>query len=525
MSIPLYLKYRPSKLSELIGQDIIVRTFTNSINNNKLGHAYLLTGPRGCGKTSTARIFAKSLNCKEGQSSNPCGKCINCIEISQGISPDVIELDAASNRKVEDIEPLIEKSYYAAQTAKYKIYILDEIHMFSGHAFNALLKTIEEPPPNVIFILATTEEHKVLATIISRCQRFLFKPIDEKSLNKRLIEIAKLENINITESAISIISKLSRGGFRDALSLLDQIGVLSSENQVIDKDLVSELFGKLSDNLLENLTNALLNYNFEDTLKACDEILNKGIDPVQGVKNLIEYQIDLIEQDLEKKTFDINKKNRLLEIIEECLKLEQSLKYNTQSALRFKASMLSFSLLIASPPTPLKPPNPLKGESNLSSILPLSPTPLLKEKEIERKSDDPLETLINNVKLPPFKALLSQQAFIISDTQEVLTIGIGEAFFNKINDESKIAEMRNILGKNVIIKKGEKPIKNPPTPLTEGEEKTSKPPSPLLENDIDIEDEEYKIVKVAQEYLGAKLVGKNDFENNQEEDIDSEENT
>ena len=195
--IPLYRKYRPQMLEEVVGQEHIKKALKNAIELDKISHAYLFTGPRGTGKTSTARIFAKSLNCKEGPTISPCGVCANCVDITNSTPMDVIEIDAASNRKVEDAQNILEKVMYAPVNSRYKIYIIDEVHMLSTTAFNALLKTLEEPPKNVIFILATTEVHKVLDTIKSRCQRFDFKRITTDDIVKHLRYISDLSLIHI----------------------------------------------------------------------------------------------------------------------------------------------------------------------------------------------------------------------------------------------------------------------------------------------------------------------------------------
>ena len=216
---PLYLKYRPQTLSELVGQEVVSKTLTNAINYNKIVHAYLLCGPRGTGKTSTARILAKSLNCEKGITTEPCGKCVSCESIVNGSSLDVIEIDAASHRKVEDAEDLINRVNLATYGSRFKIYIIDEVHMLTDHAFNALLKTLEEPPQNVIFILATTEEYKVIPTIISRCQKLDFKPVTQKDLELRIEYISKNEKINIDKSIISFVSKRSTGCLTDPVKL------------------------------------------------------------------------------------------------------------------------------------------------------------------------------------------------------------------------------------------------------------------------------------------------------------------
>ncbi|MBR1373355.1 DNA polymerase III subunit gamma/tau, partial [bacterium] len=207
--VPLYRKYRPQTLDMLVGQEHIKKTLTSAIELGKIAHAFLFTGPRGTGKTSTARILAKSLNCKNGPTIHPCGECESCKDIMNTVPIDVIEIDAASNRKVEDTQSILEKIQYVPVHGKYKIYIIDEVHMLTNHAFNALLKTLEEPPENVIFILATTEVHKVLDTIKSRCQRFDFRRITTEDIVKHLRYISDKENINISDDALFTIAKNS----------------------------------------------------------------------------------------------------------------------------------------------------------------------------------------------------------------------------------------------------------------------------------------------------------------------------
>ena len=219
--VPLYRKYRPQTLDQIVGQEHVKKALTNAIESDRISHAYLFTGPRGTGKTSTARIFAKSLNCVKGPTVSPCGECENCVNITKSVPIDVIEIDAASNRSVSDAEEIIQNVAMAPIHSRYKIYIIDEVHMLTPTAFNALLKTLEEPPANVIFILATTEVHKVLDTIKSRCQRFDFKRITTDDISKHLRFISDSEKINITDDALKYIASNSAGGMRDSIALLD----------------------------------------------------------------------------------------------------------------------------------------------------------------------------------------------------------------------------------------------------------------------------------------------------------------
>lgn len=286
--IPLYRKYRPQKLEEVVGQEHIKKALTNSIAMNKISHAYLFTGPRGTGKTSTARIYAKSLNCKEGPTINPCGKCENCVDITNSVPMDVIEIDAASNRKVEDAQNILEKVMYAPVNSRYKIYIIDEVHMLSNTAFNALLKTLEEPPKNVIFILATTEVHKVLDTIKSRCQRFDFRRITTDDIVKHLRYISDEEKINITDDALFTIAKNSAGGMRDSIALLDQLSILDGE-EAISTDDINNLLGRLSFDTLHSLTAGIINSKPQDAIETLEKIYNSGNEPTQILTNLLDY--------------------------------------------------------------------------------------------------------------------------------------------------------------------------------------------------------------------------------------------
>lgn len=286
--LPLYRKYRPQTFKDLIGQENIVKALSNAINLNKISHAYLLCGPRGTGKTTTARIIAKSLNCAKGPTLEPCGECPSCKDIANSTPIDVIEIDAASNRKVEDARNILEKIQFVPVNGRYKIYIIDEVHMLTTEAFNTLLKTLEEPPENVIFILATTEPHKVLDTIISRCQRFDFRRITTQDIVARLKYICEQENISITEDALYTIARSSAGGMRDSLALLDQISVLDADKEITADD-VNEMLGRLSFETLFELSSSILNSDTQNAITLLDKIYNKGNEPFQIITNLIQY--------------------------------------------------------------------------------------------------------------------------------------------------------------------------------------------------------------------------------------------
>lgn len=286
--IPLYRKYRPQTLEEIVGQAHVKKALTNAIELNKVAHAYLFTGPRGTGKTSTARILAKSLNCVEGPTIHPCGKCPSCLDIINSTPIDVIEIDAASNRSVNDAQNILEKIQYAPVNGKYKIYIIDEVHMLTTQAFNALLKTLEEPPENVVFILATTEVHKVLDTIKSRCQRFDFKRITTEDIVNHLKSVAKQENINIEDDALLTIAKNAAGGMRDSLALLDQLSVLDTDHAITTED-INMLLGRLSFDVLNRLSQCIIHSQPNDAIEIFNDIYNSGNEPTQILLNLLNY--------------------------------------------------------------------------------------------------------------------------------------------------------------------------------------------------------------------------------------------
>ena len=291
--VPLYRKYRPQTLDKLVGQEHIKKTLTSAIELGKIAHAFLFTGPRGTGKTSTARILAKSLNCKNGPTIHPCGECESCRDITNSVPIDVIEIDAASNRKVEDTQSILEKIQYVPVNGRYKIYIIDEVHMLTNHAFNALLKTLEEPPENVIFILATTEVHKVLDTIKSRCQRFDFRRITTEDIVKHLRYISDEEKINISDDALFTIAKNSAGGMRDSISLLDQLSLLGVSKQVTSED-VNAVLGRISFDILHKLSDKIIASSPNEAIEILNDIYNSGNEPLQILTNLSEYFKNLL---------------------------------------------------------------------------------------------------------------------------------------------------------------------------------------------------------------------------------------
>ena len=291
--IPFHQKYRPKNLDDLIGQEIISLTLKQALLTNRIAPAYLFCGPRGTGKTSSARILAKSLNCQKYNEPNPqpCNACELCKSISEGIALDIIEIDAASNTGVENIREIIEKARFAPAQARWKVYVIDECHMLSTAASNALLKTIEEPPANVIFILATTNPERVIKTIQSRCQKFDFKRISTEKIYKHLVDIANKESIIFEDIALQLIAKRSNGGMRDAQSLLDQLSLLP---EGIKKNSVEELIGEVSENELLGVINSLIENNPELLLRSCSKLYDSGNEPISILEGLLNITRDLL---------------------------------------------------------------------------------------------------------------------------------------------------------------------------------------------------------------------------------------
>ena len=348
----LYRKFRPQTFSEMVGQEHITRTLRNQIIANRVGHAYLFNGVRGTGKTTSAKVLARAVNCLNPQDGEPCNECEICRGALNGSLTDIVEMDAASNNSVEDIRSIREEVNFLPTKAKYRVYIIDEVHMLSQGAFNALLKTLEEPPEHVKFILATTEPQKLPATILSRCQRFDFKRISDEDIIKRLQIVCEQSNIEITKQALNIIATLSEGAMRDALSILERC-MQDGENS-IDEDKIKELVGIPKISYIYGITEAIIEYNIDKAMESITMVLDEGKDLNNLLWEIIKYIKDILmvktgqkltiynEVDFEnlKKLAESISKERAIRLINELSKLENDMKSSTQRLIIFQVGII-----------------------------------------------------------------------------------------------------------------------------------------------------------------------------------------
>lgn len=354
----LYRKWRPSVFEDVVSQNHIVDTLKNQINTNKIAHAYLFCGSRGTGKTSTAKIFSRAVNCEHPVNGNPCNECDTCKGILNNSIFDVVEIDGASNNKVDDIRNIRDEVVYPPADSKYKVYIIDEVHMLTTEAFNALLKTLEEPPHYVIFILATTEFHKIPATIISRCQKFDFKRITYKDTAERIKKVAESDNIKITDSAVKLIAKVADGSLRDGLSKLDQCLALGLEK--IDYMDVANIIGASDPKFLADFCDSIIDENLGQALKLLDDGINMGIDALRLYGDVTDYFRDLLmiktskdyslivntEEEVVRKYEEQCSKlslQRILKIIENLFEGQNIAKYLASPKLSFETVLLKIA--------------------------------------------------------------------------------------------------------------------------------------------------------------------------------------
>ena len=348
----LYRKFRPLNFSEMVGQEHITRTLKNQIIANRVGHAYLFNGGRGTGKTSAAKILARAINCLNPKDGEPCNECEICKGAISGSLTDIVEMDAASNNSVEDIRSIREEVNFLPTKAKYRVYIIDEVHMLSTGAFNALLKTLEEPPEHVKFILATTEPQKLPATILSRCQRFDFKKISNEDIIKRLEIVCKESNIEITKEAMQIIATLSEGAMRDALSILERC-IQDGENQ-INEDKIKDLVGIPKMVYVHDIVEAIIQYDVDKALVTVNKVLEEGKDISNLLWEMIKYVKDILlykatnhvelyseeEKTKLRETSETVEKERLINLVYAFSELENEMKFSTQKSIIFQAGII-----------------------------------------------------------------------------------------------------------------------------------------------------------------------------------------
>ena len=440
---PLHHKYRPQRFDQLVGQEAIAATLGNALRTGRIAPAYLFCGPRGTGKTSSARILARSLNCigSDGPTPEPCGVCELCTSIAAGNALDVIEIDAASNTGVDNIRELIERSRFAPVQARWKVYVVDECHMLSTAAFNALLKTLEEPPPRVVFVLATTDPQRVLATILSRCQRFDFRRIPLQALEQHLSWIADQEQIGITPEALHVVAQRAQGGLRDAESLLDQLSLLPAP---IEATAVWELLGAVPEQELLALAGALASCDPLALLEGCRELLERGREPAAVLQGLVSLLRDLVLAGTAPDRLELTSvspqfrqalpdlarslgKARLLQWQAQLRGSEQQLRHSVNPRLWLEVLLLG---LLAEPvaaaqpisaaaapavaPLVAPPIAPAVTTTVASAVAPIpAPAPVSVEPNSSANLPELWQQILAGLELPSTRMLLSQQARLV----------------------------------------------------------------------------------------------------------------
>ena len=483
---PFHQKYRPSNLDELVGQEFISTTLKQALISQKIAPAYLFNGPRGTGKTSSARIFAKSLNClsSEQPTPNPCGKCELCIQIADGNALDIIEIDAASNTGVENIREIIDRARFAPTQARWKVYVIDECHMLSTAASNALLKTIEEPPSRVVFILATTNPERVLQTIQSRCQKFDFKRISPKSIFNQLLEIANKESIKFEEQALKLIAKRSNGGMRDAQSLLDQLSLLPDG---INTRSVQNLLGEVSENDLINLINSLINNNPEALLVSCNNLYDAGNEPHEILVGILNITRDLLLKTIdnnysdiyytsfefqnELKNFSNNiNKTRIIDWHNKLKNVDYQIKTSDNPRLWLEVHLTSL-LVKNDSENNIKKINKEAISSNITNeneaetnnkklinkeVFSINAPKVNQANDLKEK----WELILSKLELPSTRMLLSQQAELVSINANEVLIALSPNWENMIKSRKIIIEnsVKKVFGDHIKLKFSSKKI-------------------------------------------------------------------
>ena len=502
----LYRKFRPLTFREIVGQEHITRTLRNQIVAGRVGHAYLFNGGRGTGKTSAAKVLARAVNCLNPQDGEPCNECEICKAAIDGSLTDIVEMDAASNNSVEDIRSIREEVNFLPTVAKYRVYIIDEVHMLSTGAFNALLKTLEEPPAHVKFILATTEPQKLPATILSRCQRFDFKKISDDNIEKRLAYVCEQSNIEITKEALKLIAILSEGAMRDALSILERC--IQDGEDKIDEDKIKDLVGIPKLTMVNKVVKAIFEYDVDSVIGAINEAVDAGKDLSNLLWEMIKYIKDILvykvsqklqiysEEEMNeiKKLSEIISKERLLQIIYDLSELENDMKWSSQKNILFEVEMIKLCSNIIPIQSVNNVEKPAQNQSkpvNKPAVTKNNPQTMQKNAQNMHTSANALKNwskIVNDLKqagkILLYTNLLNSNAVEIND----MTIGIefpkgltpfGKSILEKPENMQELTKLISMeCGKEMRVKLIEKTQKN--------EEKPEVNPIESMANDLDI---------------------------------------